>query len=67
MVGLGVFEKQGIVPWHWGTRTQNPPYGTPGVVQFGLGASSFPRLVAQLLELRWRNASQLVLECEHPS
>jgi hypothetical protein len=66
-VGLGVFEKQGIVPWHWGTRTQNPPYGTPGVVQFGLGASSFPRLVAQLLELGWRNASQLVLECEHPS
>ena len=51
---------------HWGTRTQHPPYGSPGQVEFGLGASSFPRLVARLLQIGWVNASQMVLGCAHP-
>ena len=57
----------GIVPWHWGKRVKFPPYGSPGEAQFGLGASSFPGLVARLLEMGWKNSSQLVLECAHPA
>ena len=52
---------------HWGKRVQAPPYGSPGEAQFGLGASSFPLLVKRLLEMGWKNASQLVLECPHPA
>ena len=52
---------------HWGKRVQAPPYGSPGQAQFGLGASSFPLLVKRLLEMGWKNASQLVLECPHPA
>ena len=35
--------------------------------EFGLGASSFPRLVARLLQIGWVNASQMVLGCAHPT
>lgn len=57
----------GICPWHWGLRVQDPPYGSTGEAQYDLGASAFPAVVRRVLEIGWRNASQLVLGCQHPS
>ena len=57
----------GICPWHWGLRVQDPPYGSTGEAQYNLGASAFPGVVSRVLEIGWRNASQLVLGCPHPS
>eukprot|EP01051_Picozoa_sp_SAG22_P007113 SAG22_NODE_490_length_9834_cov_7.723780_4_plen_62_part_00 len=59
--------QSGNQPNDVGPRVQHAPYGSPGEVMFGLGAADFPGVVSRVLELGWRNASQLVLGCPHPS